>query len=435
MKIVWASNSMLQPTGYGRIAREILPRIQNESDHEIVQYAVSGLTHSMPVPLNGVKVYGSSSQGGNLGVRDYPIVDQMENPDIWVLNFDAWILGQALQQMDFRYALYPPIDHDPIAANWGSMLENAMEVVPYCDFGERVLKDSLDADPKVKEPIYHGVDVETYKPNDEVIKEQVLGVDGGTFTVGIFKNNQGTRWKPVRQLRAFKLFVQENDLEDEALLYLHSSIQGDNAFDLQTMIARLEMQNLVTLPNQGQFRFGVPDAQLNLLYNACDVVLNVSGGEGFGLPILESFATETPVIASGYSSMPELLSGDEGEIRHDDEGVDEFVETERGWLIPVWDTEPTRKKHSWRRTFKADHIKRALEIAYEHPELRNEKGEAARRWVSSYTWSNIASRWIDYFDALEDRMFEEDEMGIEWGKVGEPGAEKGGVGAFDNTEG
>jgi len=432
MKIVWASNAMIQPTGYGRIAREILPRIQNESDHEVVQYAVSGLTHTMPIPLNGVRVYGNSSQGGNLGVQDYPVVNQMENPDIWLLNFDAWTVGQALQQMDFRYALYPPVDHDPIGTNWMPVLDDATEIVPYCRFGERVINDVADDTEKVREPIYHGVDVQTYKPLDEATKSQTLGVDEDTFLVGLFKNNQGTRWKPVRQLRAFKLFVQENDLEDEVLLYLHSSIQGSNTFNLQAIINRLGMGDMVSLANQGQFRFGVPDQQLNRLYNACDVVMNVTSSEGFGLPLLEAFATETPVIASGFSSMPELVDSTEGEIKYDDVQTP-VVDADRGWLVAVWDKEPTREKHSWRRTFKADHIKRALERAYEQPEIREKKGAAARDWVSSYTWSNMATRWIDYFDALEDRLFEEDEMGIEWGKVGEPGTEKGGVGAFDNT--
>lgn len=426
MKIVWASNAMIQPTVTGRIAREILPRIQNESDHEVMQYAVSGLTHIIPLPLNGVKVYGKSSRSGNLGVRDYPIVNRMENPDIWLLNFDAWRVGQGLQQMDLRYAVYPRIDHDPIGADWMPVLQDAMEMVPYCRFGERVLEDVVDDVENVKEPIYHGVDVETYKPTDEASKQQALQVEEDTFTVGIFKNNQNTQWKPVRQLRAFKLFVQENDLEDEAALYLHSSVQGSNPFNLQAIISRLEMEDMVSRTNQGQFRFGVPDQRMNVLYNACDVVMNVTAGEGFSLPLFEAFATETPVIASGFSSMPELTDSKEGEIEYNDVQTP-VVAADRGWLVPVWEKEPTTEKHSWRRAFNAHHIKRALEMAYEHPELRDEKGEAARDWVSSYTWSDVASRWIDYFDALEDRLFETDESGIEWGKIQ---TESGGVGAL-----
>lgn len=426
MKIVWASNAMLQPTGYGRIAREILPRIQDESDHEVVQYAVSGLTHSMPFPLNGVTVYGNSSQAGTLGVRDYPIVNQMENPDIWLLNFDARVIRQALQQMDLRYALYPPVDHDPIAADWMPVLENAMEMVPYCRFGERVLRAVLDDADDVRDPVYHGVDVETYKPTDDANKEQAFDVNEDTFTVGIFKNNQDAQGKPVRQIRAFKLFVEENDLEDEAVLYLHSSVKENNTYNLQAIINRLGIEDMVSRANQRRFHFGVPDQQLNVLYNACDVVMNVTAGEGFSLPVFEAFATETPVIASGFTSMPELVDSEEGEIEYEKVQTP-VVEADRGWLIPVWDKEPTMEKHSWRRTFKADHIKEALEIAYEHPELREEKGEAARNWVSSYTWSDVASQWISYFDSLEDRLFETDESGIEWGKIQ---TESGGVGAL-----
>lgn len=426
MKIVWASDAMIQATGYGRLAREILPRIQSGSNHEVVQYAVSGLTHIMPVTLNGIQVYGTSRQAGTLGVQDYPTVNRMENPDIWLLNFDAWVVGQTLQHMDFRYALYPPIDHDPIGANWMPVLENAIEMVPYCHFGGRVLNDVVDEPENVREPIYQGVDIETYKPIDEVSKQQALNVDEDTFTVGIFKNNQSTQWKSVRQLRAFKLFVRENNLEEDATLYLHSSDRGGNTFNLRAIISRLGMEDMVSGMNQGQFRFGVPDQRLNVLYNACDVVLNVTAGEGFSLPLFKAFATETPVIASGFSSMPELIDSKEGEIEYNDV-QSPVVEADRGWLVPVWEKEANTEKHSWRRTFNTDHIKQALEMAYEHSELRDEKGEAARDWVSSYTWSDVALRWIDYFDSLEDRLFETDDSGIEWGKIQ---TESGGVGAL-----
>lgn len=470
MKLVWAGNSPYQPTGYARIAREILPRLNEQSDHEVAQFAVSGLVNSMPTMLNGVRMYGPSSEGGNLGAADYPLVDQMENADFWLLNFDAWHVSQYLQQMDLRYALYPPVDHDPIAANWMTPLNNAQEVVPYCNFGKRVLEEALDDEAeKVQEPIYHGVDTDTFEPEDGM-KEQVFGVSEDMFTIGIFKNNQSTRWAPFKQLGGVKLFLDEYDLWDDVLVYINSPIQGSGAFDLNAIINRLELGDVVSRVNQRTARWGVPDHQLTNMYNACDVVLNCTKGEGFGLPIFEAFATETPVIGNAFSSMPELIDGDEGEIQwtyhnmanglpasKDDllevEGVGEdladrivdtlgtstgpqditaehVIDAERGWLVPVWDREATLEKHSWRRTNRMEHIAAALGIAYDQPDARAKKGKAAREWVEQYTWDAVAEQWIDYFDALEERTFKEDEMGIEWSDIGSPGSEKGGVGAF-----
>lgn len=50
----------------------------------------------------------------------------------------------------------------------------------------------------------------------------------------------------------------------------------------------------------------VPDADLPALYAGADVFLFPSLYEGFGIPVLEAFACETPVITSKVSALPEV---------------------------------------------------------------------------------------------------------------------------------
>jgi glycosyltransferase involved in cell wall biosynthesis len=58
----------------------------------------------------------------------------------------------------------------------------------------------------------------------------------------------------------------------------------------------------------GEVRFTglVPDEDLVLLYNAASVYVLPSLYEGFGLPVLESFACGVPVCAARSSSLPEI---------------------------------------------------------------------------------------------------------------------------------
>ncbi len=60
----------------------------------------------------------------------------------------------------------------------------------------------------------------------------------------------------------------------------------------------------------GGFTFkNVDDEILNKIYNACDVLLLPSIYEGFGLPIIEAFATGLPVVTSDIPTISEVSGG------------------------------------------------------------------------------------------------------------------------------
>jgi len=51
----------------------------------------------------------------------------------------------------------------------------------------------------------------------------------------------------------------------------------------------------------------VTDLELAELYNAADVFVTLSKSEGFGIPVAESMACGTPVVASNMSALPEVV--------------------------------------------------------------------------------------------------------------------------------
>jgi glycosyltransferase involved in cell wall biosynthesis len=121
--------------------------------------------------------------------------------------------------------------------------------------------------------------------------------------------NAANKGEPSRKglreaLLAWRKFV--NAVPD-ALLYLHTDAHGRCGIPLTNLVAQLGLGNHVQFVDDYHYVTGqVTSADLNLAYNAADVLLNPSMGEGFGIPILEAQAAGTPVIVTDWTAMPEI---------------------------------------------------------------------------------------------------------------------------------
>jgi glycosyltransferase involved in cell wall biosynthesis len=83
---------------------------------------------------------------------------------------------------------------------------------------------------------------------------------------------------------------------------------------------------------------GLPVEGLNALYNAGDVYMSTSGGEGFGLTLAESLAAGVPVVATGWAAEVEVV-GDGGILvppLHDSYGEPVRYHSNYGmdWAVP-----------------------------------------------------------------------------------------------------
>jgi glycosyltransferase involved in cell wall biosynthesis len=133
-------------------------------------------------------------------------------------------------------------------------------------------------------------------------------------------------------------------------LVLVGQIKEDDQYpSLIREIKKLELE-------QDVFELGyVPDSDLISLYGAARLSFSPSLYEGFGLPVLESMACGTPVIAGSNSSIPEVV-GDTFELFPDNDldswvrGVINLLSDERRLELIGKDCIERAKEFSWERT-------------------------------------------------------------------------------------
>ena len=149
-------------------------------------------------------------------------------------------------------------------------------------------------------PIYLAVDDKYFRVANADLKNSVLqryNMRNGFF---LFIGTLQPRKNISRLVQAFKQLPLE--LQHEFPLVVIGR-NGWNADDDIAEMKRLEEQGI------GRWLDFVSDEDKSVLLQCAGAFVFPSLYEGFGLPILESFASETPVITSNSTSLPEIAGG------------------------------------------------------------------------------------------------------------------------------
>jgi glycosyltransferase involved in cell wall biosynthesis len=125
------------------------------------------------------------------------------------------------------------------------------------------------------------------------------------------------------------------------------------------------------------------DEQLNYLYNACDVGINTTTGEGWGMPSFEHAATRAAQIVPRHTSLADLWKD-----------AAEFIDPA---MTLTW---PGNLTHGHIVT--PEGVAAALQRLYEDRPHREALADAAYRNATrpDLSWTSIAARWRQLFDEL-----------------------------------
>jgi glycosyltransferase involved in cell wall biosynthesis len=387
----------LSNTGFGTVSVGFLGPLYLSGKYDILHMGIN--YHDLmppPVPWKLVSA-GFWHQSGKGWIADDPygymkVQRYIEwfDPDIVMLNNDFPIADKFWQdeegnptnfaQHHSKKVLYAPLDSQPCPPFFASSAQKWDLVLMYSHWQKKMMV-TADEFYKDNPVIYHGIDPNVFFPMDKKeaktkLREIMLRSNPDAklpdFTKRYIVYFNGTNQFRKDLPTLFRGFAEFRKKVKNALLIPHSNmVPSEGGWYLPNLAGLTGVEDVLLLNNAHVFK----REEVNVFYNAADVMAYTTRGEGFGLPSFEAMATKTPVIATRFGPQIELHQNG------------------RGYFIKVKELMPGIN-HAWTYFALPDYedLARQLYHVYANPDEAAKVAERAYNWVQQFSWENQATQ-------------------------------------------
>jgi len=380
------------PSGFARVIRSIFQPLHEHFELHQLATRFDGGRHDYPW-----KLYPAAAGKSRYGFDQIvPLVDQIQ-PAIVFLLYDIVFQVQFLEHLrkaEWRpkFVLYSPVEAGPIAPEILQRLGGLSRYVVFTEYGRREIESALravrDNDSAFQFPalnvIPHGVATEKFFPlpdKAEARKQMRLGdAEHRDAFIVLNANRNMPRKRIDLTIHGFALFAKNKPANVK--LYLHMATE-DTGWNVLILAKRYGIFDRLIMTQADNTRPTFSDEQLNFLYNACDVGITTTTGEGWGMPTFEHAATRAAQIVPRHTSLADLWKD-----------AAEFID-------PVMTlTYPGNLTHAHIVT--PEGVAVALQRLYEDRPHREGVAAAGYRNATrpEFSWTSIAARWRQLFDEV-----------------------------------
>ncbi len=397
-KVIFYGDSPTCATGFGQVSRNILPSLQKSGRYDVDILGINywGDPHDYPFKIWPMAINGQKDPYGRQRLQQHLMDPRLQYDilfflqDTFILDFMPGMLTNLKKAgKRFKSIYYYPIDGIP-KPEWIDAVNAVDFPVTYTQYG---FDQSIKRLPSLKDKLQvlpHGINPKVFFPAPEQqvqeFRKQFFGPVADRFIVTNVNRNQQRKDIPATIL-AFKEFKKQRP---DALLYLHMAAvdQGWNLPEVLKMV-ELDISKDVILPQNFTPSTGFPLEILNLIYNASDVIISTTVGEGWGLSWTEAMATKTPIIFPMNTCLGEYITEETGFPYASGGDADHIT------ILPHDNEIPRPTAHI------SELVKRLIEV-HDNREEAAKRAETAYHMVTNnLVWDqHINPRWVKLFDEV-----------------------------------
>jgi D-inositol-3-phosphate glycosyltransferase len=391
-------------TGLTRVMHNIMRRLADRHEIHYLGIGYSGET----IRDRGLTIHPTNPKGGDVfaAYQAKRLIEEIDPAlvfilhDIWCFPHYLYILGPYRDRL--KIVGYIPLDGRITKEEEAAALEQADRVVVYTEFARKEFEGAFD---RLREKrggskfpavdvIPHGVDRKGFHPFPQLLqasfasparaeaKRKVFAdlPDPENSFIVLNASRPDKRKRVDLTIEGFARFAAGKPAN--VRLCLHHAIMGEPEKEqTRSLVERFELKQRVVLNPLGEGI--IDDDALNLLYNACDVGINTSMGEGWGLVSFEHGAAGAAQIVPDHSACAEIWRGRGELIQPAKRYIPEFSVLEMGEVS-------------------AEGVAAALGNLYDNPQRCQQLARAAHDAALNpeYAWDAIAARFDQLFAEL-----------------------------------
>jgi glycosyltransferase involved in cell wall biosynthesis len=294
----------------------------------------------------------------------------------------------------FKSIFYTPVDCPQLIYPLVKGLDFFDVLVTYTEFGRKLI-NKLRPELKVK-VVPHGNSSKDFFPMAEEdikkFRQEYFGENADKFIITNINRNQPRKDIPNTIFGFIEAKEVWRDELPKPFLYLHTHPKDPMGWDIRALMMQTDLVEDVDyklLPKEYEEQ-GTETELVNKIYNASDVYLTTTLGEGWGLGFSEAAACKVPIIAPYTTSFIEMSNY--GKNAYMLESLYPFVNETDNVIRQQTDIYEIAETIKYVAEAKCGLLEELNAKA-----ILQEKIENNYKWSKKIEWSEVCKSWVEYF--------------------------------------